>query len=107
MSEKIPCCQNLSQSRKDLDKVLDFLKLINEPNRLKILCLLRKGEQCVCDIWKELGIRQNLTSHHLKAMREFGLIVSKQEGRNIIYSTNKRAVIKYALLLNNFLIDNL
>ncbi len=102
-----PCCQSDSQSKKNLQAVADFLKIINEPNRLKILCFLRHGEQCVCEIWKTLDLPQNLTSHHLKALKEFGLIDSKQEGRKIIYSSNKKAVSKYASLVNNFLISNL
>lgn len=102
-----PCCQNDSQSKKDFLEVADFLKVINEPNRLKILCFLRHGEQCVCDIWKTLDLPQNLTSHHLKTLKKFGLIESNQEGRKMIYSSNKKAISKYASLLNNFLISNL
>ena len=105
-----PCCRNGSRSKTDLEKVTEFIKIINEPNRLKILCFLRESEQCVCDIWKALEIPQNLTSHHLKVLKDFGLIESKQdaeEGRKIIYSSNKEAIKKYAELLNNFLISNL
>lgn len=105
--KNIPCCQNDSQSKKDFQKVANFLKIINEPNRLKILCFLRQGEQCVCDIWKNLGLPQNLTSHHLKTLKEFDLIESRREGRKIIYFSNKKIVSKYASLLNNFLISNL
>jgi len=105
--KNIPCCQNDQQSKKDFQKVTDFLKIINEPNRLKILCFLRKQEQCVCDIWKSLNMPQNLTSHHLKTLKDFDLITSKQEGRSIIYSSNKKNIETYTSLLNNFLISNL
>lgn len=84
----------------------DFLKIINEPNRLKILCLLRQGEQCVCNIWQMLEMPQNLTSHHLKVLKDFGLIESRQEGRNIIYSSNQKMMLKYVSFLNDFLISN-
>ena len=104
---KFPCCQNNSKAKKDFQKVIEFLKIINEPNRLKILCFLRHGEKCVCEIWTTLDIPQNLTSHHLKTLKTFGLINSKQEGRKIIYSSNKEAISRYASLLNNFLISNL
>lgn len=108
--QSVPCCQNGSRSKADLRKVTEFIKVINEPNRLKILCFLRKGEQCVCDIWKTLEIPQNLASHHLKVLKDFGLIDSRQdkeEGRKIIYSSDKKTIKKYASLLNNFLISNL
>ena len=105
-----PCCKNGSKLKASLEKMMEFIKVINEPNRLKILCFLREGEQCVCDIWKTLEIPQNLTSHHLKVLKDFGLIDARQdeeEGRKIIYSSDKDAIKKYASLLNNFLISNL
>ena len=105
--KNIVCCQNNTKSKADFQKVIKFLKIINEPNRLKILCFLRHGEQCVCEIWKNLDLPQNLTSHHLKTLKDFDLIESRQEGRKIIYWSNKEAIKKYASLLNNFLILNL
>jgi len=107
ITNRIPCFQNDPQSKKDFKKVGEFLKIINEPNRLKILCFLRHGERCVCDIWKSLDMPQNLTSHHLKTLKDSDLIKSKQEGRKIIYSSNTEVIEKHASLLNNFLISNL
>ena len=99
--------KNTSSCQNDFQKIGDFLKIINEPNRLKILCFLQKGEQCVCNIWKSLKLPQNLTSHHLKILKDFNLINSKQEGRKIIYSSNKEIISKYNSLLSNFLISSL
>lgn len=101
------CCQSGCNSKADFQKVINFLKVINEPNRLKILCFLRHGEQCVCDICRSLDLPQNLASHHLKTLKDFGLIGSRQEGRKIIYLSDKAVLQKYAALLNNFLIANL
>jgi len=102
-----PYCLSNPKSKENIQKVIDFLKIINEPNRLKILCFLRKQEQCVCDICESLNMPQNLTSHHLKILKNFDLIISKQEGRSIIYSSNKKCIKTHTLLLNNFLISNL
>ena len=107
MTKHHSCCQNDSKSKTCLEKVIDFLRLINEPNRLKILCLLREKEHCVCDIWKSLAIPQNLASHHLKALKDFRLIDSRQEGRKVIYVSNKVKIRKYASLLNDFLISSI
>jgi len=87
----------------NLSRIADFLKIIGEENRLKILCLLKDGEKCVCDIWQYLGLAQNLVSHHLKVLKDFGLVSSRQEGLKVIYSLNKKVVKKYLELLNNFL----
>lgn len=102
-----PCCKNGTRSKADMQKVSSFLKLINEPNRLKILCFLREEERCVCDIWKGLVIPQNLVSHHLKALKDFGIINSRQEGRKIFYSSDKAKLREYSSLINDFLTSNL
>lgn len=105
--KNILCCKDNTKVKADFEKVIDFLKIINEPNRLRILCLLRDGEQCVCEIWKSLDLPQNLTSHHLKTLKDFGLIESKQKGRKIFYSSKKDVVKKYTSILNIFLFSQL
>jgi ArsR family transcriptional regulator len=84
-------------------QIIKFLKIISDENRLKILCLLKEGGKCVCDIWQYLNLPQNLVSHHLKVLKDFGLVSSKQEGLKIKYSINKKVVKKYSKLLNNYL----
>ncbi len=105
-SEK-PCCSSNPKIRKQFKKVLAFLKTINEANRLRILCFLREEEKCVCEIWRALDLPQNLVSHHLKILKDFGLISSKNAGRRIIYFSNEKEIKKYSALLNHFLISNL
>jgi len=99
---KPKCCQD-KKSLAELQKVTEFLKAIAEDNRLKVLCLLKDGEKCVCDIWQCLKLPQNLTSHHLKVLKDFGLIESRKEGLKVFYSINKEAVEKYLKDLNKFL----
>jgi len=86
-----------------LSRTVEFLKIISEENRLKILCLLREEEKCVCDIWQCLGLAQNLVSHHLKVLKNFGLISSKRQGLKVFYQLNQKIVKKYLKLLNNLL----
>ena len=61
--------------------LLPFLKIISDGNRLKILCLLKGGERCVCDLYENLDLAQNLVSSHLKILKDFGLIEVRQEGK--------------------------
>jgi len=96
------CCKN-KKSTVDLTKVTEFLKIIAEENRLKILCILRDSERCVCEIWKYLNLPQNLVSHHLKALKDFGLISSRKKGLKVFYRLNPKIVKKYLRLLNKFL----
>ena len=99
---KLTCCKN-KKSITELKKVVDFLKIINEENRFKILCLLQKGEQCVCEIWQCLILPQNLVSHHLKVLKNFGLIFPEKRGLKVFYKLNQKVVKKYFKLLKNFL----
>jgi len=97
---KLDCDFN---NKSDLKDVAGFLKIISEENRLKILCILKKEEVCVCVILKKLNIAQNLVSHHLKVLKDFELIKSRKEGQRVYYSINKKEVNEYNSLLNKIL----
>ena len=96
-------CHSNKKSITEISQVAKFLKVISEENRLKILCLLKEKEMCVCDIWQYFGLAQNLTSHHLKVLKDYGLVSSRQEGLKVVYSIKKKALKKYSKLLNNYL----
>jgi len=96
------CCKNI-KSKKEIGDAADFLGIIAEENRLKILCVLKKGERCVCDIWRDLDIPQNLASHHLKVLKDAGFIDYRKEGLKMIYRINKKEIRKFNSLLNKFL----
>jgi len=96
------CCATKAVD-KQLSTAVEFLKVIAEENRLKILCILLNNEQCVCDIWQYLNIPQNLTSHHLKVLKDFGLITSRKEGLKVFYAINKNKLVESRKLLDEFL----
>ncbi len=98
------CCRN-KETTDDLASTVEFLKVIAEENRLKILCMLREGDRCVCDIWQYLGLPQNLASHHLKVLKDFGLITARKDGLKVYYSINKKAMSMFNSSLNEFLLS--
>ena len=98
-----PKCCNNKKATADLSQTVEFLKVVNEENRLKIICILKKGERCVCDIWQLLDLPQNLVSHHLKVLKDFGLVSSRQEGLKVFYLINEKNIKKYSKLLNHYL----
>ena len=61
------------------------LRGLADPMRAAILDRLAVEEVCVCHLQDELGAKQTLVSHHLKALREAGLVVSEQAGRFTYY----------------------
>jgi len=67
------------------------LKVISEPNRLQIICLLFSGEKCVCQLEDALALSQNLVSHHLKVLKDAGLIDFCKCGKWRHYSLDSKA----------------
>ena len=96
-------CSLDKKIKNNLNLTVEFLKIIAEENRLKILCILDVRETCVCNIWKELELSQNLTSHHLKILKDFGLIKARKDGWKVFYSLDRRKMDKNTKLLTNFL----
>jgi ArsR family transcriptional regulator len=76
----------------DATRVLPLLKLMSEPNRLKIFALLAGGERCVCEIEEHMKLPQNLVSHHLGVLRDAGYIRARRAGRWVYYSVNKETL---------------
>ena len=67
-------------------ELAEGLKALSDPNRLRILCLLLKGERCVCEVERELGISQQLASHHLNVLKEAGVLRGGEEGASAFFS---------------------
>ncbi len=65
----------------------DLFKLLGHPVRLQILDILSRhsGQVCVCEIEQHFDIRQPTISHHLRLLREGGLIEAEQRGLWVYY----------------------
>jgi ArsR family transcriptional regulator len=72
-----------------------WLKVLAEPNRLRIVDLLMQGEQCNCEMGGTLNMAPNLMSHHLRVLSEAGLITTRRDendARWIHYAMNPEAL---------------
>lgn len=71
------------------------LSIIAHPIRLQILDLLaqRDGSVCVCDLEAALPVKQPTVSHHLKLLREAGLIDCKRQGLWAYYFLRREALV--------------
>lgn len=63
----------------------DVYETIAEPNRRRILALLREGERPAGEIVASLGLPQPMVSKHLKALRAAGLAEARVEGPRRVY----------------------
>ena len=79
----------------NLDVLARRLKVLAEPKRLLIFDLLMQGVQCNCELGEELDMAPNLMSHHLRALREAGLVDVQRDAldaRWMYYSINRQAL---------------
>ena len=61
------------------------LKAMGDENRLAILLTLVNGPRSVIELTTLLGIGQTLVSHHLKVLRDIGLVSATAVGRSNVY----------------------
>lgn len=70
-------------SSDDADQLAAALKAIADPARLRILSLIQaqpNSEACVCHLTEPLELSQGTVSHHLRVLREAGLVEREQRG---------------------------
>ena len=79
----------------NLQRLAERLKVLAEPNRLLIFNLMMEGVQCNCELGDGLQIAPNLISHHLRVLRQAGLIDVERDAldaRWMYYSINLQAL---------------
>jgi len=71
------------------NQVLEFkakiFKVIGDANRLKILEILRNGENCQCEIIPFVDQSQPTVSRHLRLLEDAGLIRSRKDGTRVYF----------------------
>jgi ArsR family transcriptional regulator len=75
-----------------------FLRCIGEPTRLRIIKLLSEGEKHVADICQAIGKDQPLVSHHLRALRECGIVSARQETQKVYYRLCDKGMASLVML---------
>ena len=64
-------------------RLASALKTLADPARLRLLSLIQAqpgGEACVCHLTEPLGLSQPTVSHHLRVLREAGLVERERRG---------------------------
>ncbi len=73
------------------------LKVCGHPVRLKLLCVIERGNSCVTELWRCLNQSQPVISQHLAVLKEKGIVEARIEGNRRIYSICDpfiRAIVK-------------
>lgn len=91
------CCVGPMPLRWSMEEAADLaamLKAIAHPVRLQIVDLLQRhaGQVCVCDIEGNFDLSQPTISHHLKVLRQAGILAGEQRGVWIYYHIQPEAM---------------
>ena len=95
MSDKLPhdhghasTCDNLLSHMPDaaaIQSVSDAMKQLGDPSRLRIFWLLCHCEECVTNIAAFMEMTSPAVSHHLRLLKDSGLVVTRREGKEMYY----------------------
>ncbi len=80
-----PCCEPVvypEVERRDAERVATVAKALGDPIRVQLVDVLRRhaGKVCVCELTPLFDVGQPTVSHHLKVLREAGLVDSERRG---------------------------
>ncbi len=85
------CCTPIFEGEIDAEAAGDMAAMfaaLGDPVRLRIVSMLSaapEGTACGCDLEEPLSLSQPTVSHHLKILREAGLIQGERDGRWVHY----------------------
>ncbi|WP_329210721.1 ArsR/SmtB family transcription factor [Streptomyces sp. NBC_01708] len=101
----VPCCPPITAgelSQDDAERMALMFKALSDPIRLRLFSRVAShpgGEACVCDI-QDVGVSQPTVSHHLKKLREAGLLTSERRGTWVYYQVAPSIVAAMAAMLD-------
>lgn len=103
--EMLECCSPLVSRPLDEEQAADLAKVFKalaDPVRLRLFSLITSyegGEACVCDISGYFDVSQPTISHHLKVLKEVGLLTSERRATWVYYRVVPGSLGKLAALL--------
>src|SRR5438874_12719978 len=68
-----------------MPSTINFLRLIADPTRLRLLLLLEQEELSVAELQEILGMGQSRISSHLAQLKRAGAVIDRRAGKNVYY----------------------
>ena len=92
-----PCCEPVvypDLERAEAERTARVAKALGDPIRMQLVDVLRKhaGKVCVCELVPLFDLSQPTVSHHLKVLREAGIVGSEREGLWAYYYVKPEAL---------------
>lgn len=104
-SSDTPCCPPLAAQRLPADTaavLAPAFKALGDPVRLQLLSMIASapaGEACVCDLTPAFQLSGPTISHHLRSLREAGLVDADRRGTWVYYRVRPAVLRQLASLL--------
>lgn len=104
MSNQEVCCSPLLSAPLGADEALAFaplFKALGDPVRLRLFSLIAShegGEACVCDLTGAFDLSGPTISHHLKALKQVGLVTSERRGTWVYYRVQHEILARIGVL---------
>jgi ArsR family transcriptional regulator, arsenate/arsenite/antimonite-responsive transcriptional repressor len=101
-----PCCEPVVYpdiEREHAERMGRVAKALGDPIRVQLVDVLRKhaGKVCVCELVPLFDLSQPTVSHHLKVLREAGIVGSERRGLWAYYYVNPEALEELSAWLSN------
>lgn len=89
-----------SLSEAEAARIAPMFKALGDPARLRLAAMIAaRDEVCVCDLTPEFSLSGPTISHHLKVLREAGLVHGERRGTWIYYRVEPTALLALGALL--------
>jgi ArsR family transcriptional regulator, arsenate/arsenite/antimonite-responsive transcriptional repressor len=101
-----PCCEPVVYpdiEREQAERMSLVAKALGDPIRMQLVDVLRKhaGKVCVCELVPLFDLSQPTVSHHLKVLRDAGIVGSERRGLWAYYYVNPNALEELSGWLSN------
>jgi|SRR5580658_1116059 ArsR family transcriptional regulator len=102
------CCPPATLDPTDRTGAATLFKALADPHRLAVLATLARAEDevCVCDFTSGLPLNQPTVSHHLKVLREAGLVTGERRGTWVYYRLAADARARIDATLGSIIPEN-
>lgn len=100
-----PCCPPLAERRVPAETaavLAPAFKALGDPVRLRLMSMIASaegGEACVCDLTPAFDLTGPTISHHLRTLREAGLVDAERRGTWVYYRARPAILRQLAALL--------
>src|SRR3954463_6398304 len=106
IGQEAACCPGLSAAPLEEDQAAELAKVfkaLGDPVRLRLMSMIASrgqgGEVCVCELTPAFDLSQPTISHHLKLLRQAGLVDAERRASWVYYRARPNLLRQLAALL--------